>query len=124
MMSKTFQSLGIAVCSDLQRLSLDRLLREFGPKSGQSLFEFCRGIDHRQLNVEQDRKSVSAEINYGIRFETDKDAQKFLGQLSEEVFFFEDRCKYAKGVQVTFFLNSGASKNVEARQCSREVHPT
>ncbi len=85
MMSKTFQSLGIAVCSDLQRLSLDRLLREFGPKSGQSLYEFCRGIDHRQLNVEQDRKSVSAEINYGIRFETDEDALKFLTQMSEEV---------------------------------------
>ena len=33
----------------------------------------------------QDRKSVSAEINYGIRFETEEDAKKFLAQLSEEV---------------------------------------
>jgi len=84
-MSKKFQSLEISTCSELQRLSLDRLLREFGPKSGQSLYEFSRGIDHRQLNVEQDRKSVSAEVNYGIRFEREEDAQKFLAQMSEEV---------------------------------------
>ncbi len=53
--------------------------------SGHSLFEFCRGIDSRVLNLAQDRKSVSAEINYGIRFETEEDAKKFLAQLSEEV---------------------------------------
>jgi hypothetical protein len=53
--------------------------------AGQSLHEFCRGLDSRSLNLDPDRKSVSAEVNYGIRFEKDEDAKKFLAQLASEV---------------------------------------
>ena len=56
--------------------------------SGQSLYEFSRGIDTRAINLAQDRKSVSAEVNYGIRFEQEEDAKKFLSQLSTEVRFY------------------------------------
>ena len=52
------------------------------------MFEFCRGIDSRSINLVQDRKSVSAEVNYGIRFEKEEDATKFFSQLSEEVSWF------------------------------------
>ena len=44
------------------------LRREFGQKTGEMLYKFCRGQDDRQLKVERERKSVSAEINYAIRF--------------------------------------------------------
>jgi nucleotidyltransferase/DNA polymerase involved in DNA repair len=37
-LSRKFQSLGIDTCAHLQKLSLDRLLREFGPKSGTKVF--------------------------------------------------------------------------------------
>lgn len=60
--------MSVSTCGDLQSLSLGALQKEFGPKTGQSLYKYCRGQDDRQIKLEQERKSVSAEINYGIRF--------------------------------------------------------
>ena len=36
--------------------------------AGQTLFNYCRGKDDRVIQSEKARKSVSAEVNYGIRF--------------------------------------------------------
>ncbi|CAG2235935.1 REV1 [Mytilus edulis] len=84
-MSHRLQSMSVSTCGDLQGLSLEALQKEFGPKTGQSLHKYCRGQDERQIKLEQERKSVSAEINYGIRFKNDYDADKFLTELAEEV---------------------------------------
>ncbi|VDI54669.1 DNA repair protein REV1 [Mytilus galloprovincialis] len=84
-MSHRLQSMSVSTCGDLQGLSLEALQKEFGSKTGQSLYKYCRGQDDRQIKLEQERKSVSAEINYGIRFKNDYDADKFLTELSEEV---------------------------------------
>lgn len=62
------QTLGVETCSDLEKFSSQALQREFGPKTGLQLYQYCRGIDDRTLKTERERKSVSAEINYGIRF--------------------------------------------------------
>lgn len=61
-------SLNVKTCGDLQNLSMSKLQKEFGPKTGQMLYRFCRGLDDRPIRKEKERKSVSAEINYGIRF--------------------------------------------------------
>jgi hypothetical protein len=52
----------------MQAMSIDLLQKEIGPKTGQTLYNFCRGIDNRPIKMDTERKSVSAEINYGIRF--------------------------------------------------------
>ena len=62
------QAMDVYTCDDLQKVSLEALQKEFGPKTGQSLYRYCRGQDDRPIRVERERKSVSAEINYGIRF--------------------------------------------------------
>lgn len=67
-MEAKLASLGIKTCGDLQYMTMARLQREFGPKTGQMLYRFCRGLDDRPVRTEKERKSVSAEINYGIRF--------------------------------------------------------
>ena len=67
-LGEKLQALNISTCAELQQRSLESLQREFGPKSGTSLYQSCRGIDDRSLKTEHQRKSVSAEINYGIRF--------------------------------------------------------
>lgn len=56
------------MCKDLQQWTLPRLRKEFGQKHGEMLYNFCRGKDERLLRLDQERKSVSAEINYGMRF--------------------------------------------------------
>ncbi|KAI2660588.1 DNA repair protein REV1 [Labeo rohita] len=67
------------------QLSISRLQREFGPRTGQTLFRFCRGLDDRPVRSEKERKSVSAEMNYNIRFTQVEEAESFLSNLSMEV---------------------------------------
>ncbi|XP_063161039.1 DNA repair protein REV1 isoform X2 [Candoia aspera] len=78
-------SMGIKTCGDLQCVTMSKLQKEFGPKTGQMLYRFCRGLDDRPVQREKTRKSVSAEINYGIRFTQAKEAEVFLLNLSEEI---------------------------------------
>ncbi|KAG7331285.1 hypothetical protein KOW79_005254 [Hemibagrus wyckioides] len=83
--SSKLASLGVTTCGDLQQLSIVRLQKEFGPRTGQTLFRFCRGLDDRPVRSEKERKSVSAEMNYNIRFTNVEEAETFLTNLSMEV---------------------------------------
>lgn len=84
-MEYKLSSLNVKTCGDLQNLTMSKLQKEFGPKTGQMLFRFCRGLDDRPIRKEKERKSVSAEINYGIRFTKTSEAEAFLINLSEEI---------------------------------------
>lgn len=44
------------------------------------------GVDKKPLNFSHERKSVSAEVNYGIRFKTLEECHSFLQILSTEVY--------------------------------------
>ncbi|XP_069747115.1 DNA repair protein REV1 isoform X2 [Narcine bancroftii] len=78
-------SLGVKTCGELQEILLPKLQKEFGPKTGQMLYRFCRGLDDRPVQTEKERKSVSAEINYGIRFSQTIEAEVFLLNLAGEI---------------------------------------
>ncbi|XP_025116491.3 DNA repair protein REV1 isoform X3 [Bubalus bubalis] len=84
-MESKLMSLGIRTCGDLQYMTMAKLQKEFGSKTGQMLYRFCRGLDDRPVRTEKERKSISAEINYGIRFSQPKEAEAFLLSLSEEI---------------------------------------
>lgn len=77
--------MGVYTCAELQSVGLGELQKELGKKTGELLYNMCRGIDNSKLNLEHVRKSVSTEVNYGIRFDGSSDAERFLKQLSEEV---------------------------------------
>uniref|UniRef100_A0A1A9V359 DNA repair protein REV1 n=1 Tax=Glossina austeni TaxID=7395 RepID=A0A1A9V359_GLOAU len=81
----TLKEAELTNCGDLQKCSLSRLKELVGKKLGETLYQFCRGIDPRPLAFEQIRKSISAEVNYGIRFKKYAELEIFLKQLSEEV---------------------------------------
>lgn len=83
--ARRFAEMNIETCEQLQKIPLDRLRREFGAKTGESFYRFSRGIDDREINVHQERKSVSAEVNYGIRFGSEEDCSRFFDQLAKEV---------------------------------------
>ncbi|XP_044142895.1 DNA repair protein REV1 isoform X2 [Bufo gargarizans] len=84
-MEYKLSSLNVKTCGDLQNLTMSKLQKEFGPKTGQMLYRFCRGLDDRPIRKEKERKSVSAEINYGIRFTKTSEAEAFLMNLAEEI---------------------------------------
>jgi DNA repair protein REV1 len=94
------EGLNVNLCGDLQAKPLSWLQSEFGPKTGRSLYHNCRGIDDRPLKIVRERKSLSAEINYGIRFKQESDADEFMKNLGVEV---QSRLNAAcvKGKQIT-----------------------
>ncbi|KAJ3042908.1 deoxycytidyl transferase, partial [Rhizophlyctis rosea] len=75
---------GIKTCGDLMQYSIGALKTEYGDKTGETLWQFCRGIDARQLE-NKGRKSIGAECNWGVRMQTEEDVRRFVGELCEEV---------------------------------------
>ncbi|KAM9347265.1 DNA repair protein REV1 [Symphorus nematophorus] len=84
-MGRKLAAMGVRSCGDLQQVSLSQLQKKFGPRTGQTLFRFSRGLDDRPVRYEKERKSVSAEMNYNIRFTRVDEAECFLTNLSMEV---------------------------------------
>ncbi|XP_053295980.1 DNA repair protein REV1 isoform X1 [Pleuronectes platessa] len=84
-MGRKLAAMSVRSCGDLQQLSLSQLQKKFGPRTGQTLFRFSRGLDDRPVRYEKERKSVSAEMNYNIRFTRIDEAESFLNNLSMEV---------------------------------------
>ncbi|RLN88900.1 hypothetical protein BBJ28_00002212 [Nothophytophthora sp. Chile5] len=79
--------LGVETVSQLLSIPKDKLLHVFGKVAGETLFNSARGIDVRLLSIESNmmRKSVSAVVNFGIRFDKWEDATVFLMALGEEL---------------------------------------
>ena len=69
-MNRKLKLMGVTTCGQLQEIAQSTLQKEFGPKTGLSLYRGCRGQDDRKIQTHQERKSVSAEVNYGIRFKS------------------------------------------------------
>lgn len=57
------KALGVVTCHDLQSWSMYALENQFG-KFGARLYELCRGIDHRDVCANRERKSISVEETY------------------------------------------------------------
>ncbi|XP_074275494.1 DNA repair protein REV1 [Silene latifolia] len=76
---------GVQTCGQLQMYSKDSLRKEFGIKTGEMLWNYCRGVDNRLVDVIQESKSVGAEVNWGVRFKDKKNSEHFLLSLCKEV---------------------------------------
>ena len=87
--------LSVRTCGELQRVSRERLQAMFGQKQGSTVFDSCRGVDHRQLVPVSSSASASAisapqrtlcvNINYGVRFTALPQVGLFLSDLSDEL---------------------------------------
>lgn len=77
---------GVNTVGDLRKLTRSQMMRFLGEQNGRKFGSYSRGIDPTELAVGKVRQSVSAEVNYGIRFTMDKEpVQAFMAGLSEEV---------------------------------------
>ncbi|RCI04793.1 deoxycytidyl transferase, partial [Rhizopus stolonifer] len=90
----------VKVIRDLRSIPLHTLQSKLGTKVGQTLYNFSRGIDDRSLSTGQQRRSVSAEVNWGVRLKDEQEEKIFLETLSKEV---SDRLKKysVKGKTIT-----------------------
>ncbi|ODQ77376.1 hypothetical protein BABINDRAFT_163627 [Babjeviella inositovora NRRL Y-12698] len=94
--SKITQKLTVMLRTDkcslgeLRRVTRERLTATFGIKTGTKLFEYARGIDATSIDIaenpeEYTRKSVSVDVNYGIRFDAIQEVDVFMARLAQEM---------------------------------------
>ncbi|KAF2201298.1 DNA repair protein [Delitschia confertaspora ATCC 74209] len=57
------EEFGITFVKDIRELSKERLSHVLGPKTGEKLWEYARGIDRTEVGEQVVRKSVSAEVD-------------------------------------------------------------
>lgn len=78
------KQLGIETCQDLRGWSLVELHQRFGA-FGRRLHDLSRGIDHRAVQPDQERKSVSVETTYVTDLQTLDDCAAQIRQLAEQL---------------------------------------
>ncbi|KAH8910941.1 DNA repair protein [Coniochaeta sp. PMI_546] len=79
------EEIGVKLVKDIRQTSKERLTSVLGPKTGEKLWEYSRGIDRTEVGEQPVRKSVSAEVNWGIRFINQQEAEEFVGNLCKEL---------------------------------------
>ncbi|EDK40568.2 hypothetical protein PGUG_04666 [Meyerozyma guilliermondii ATCC 6260] len=83
----------IPTAGEVRQLSLTKLINVLGEKTGQKLYNYARGIDSTSINIDLTnkeavlgRKSVSVDVNYGIRFDTVLQLDDFFMRLAKELY--------------------------------------
>ncbi|CAI2342197.1 unnamed protein product [Caenorhabditis sp. 36 PRJEB53466] len=77
----------ISTCGQLQQRSERELVQAFGPKHATKIFKQCRGTeeDSEDFWKTQLRKSVSCDINYGIRFTKREELVQLMKAIGSEL---------------------------------------
>lgn len=77
---------------DLRKLPKERLKNVFGPKTGEKLYDYARGLDSTSIELDSTsapsllgRKSVSVDVNFGIRFDDMFQVETFMMNIGGEV---------------------------------------
>lgn len=83
--SNKLEEIGIKYVKDIRACSKERLVNTLGPKTGEKIWDYSRGIDKQEVGDQVVRKSVSAEINWGIRFVNQQQAEEFVQNLCDEL---------------------------------------
>lgn len=79
------EGIGVKLIRDLRAVSKEMLCRTLGPKQGAKFYDYARGIDKTEVGDSVVRKSVSAEVNWGVRFETHEQVDEFMHGLCGEL---------------------------------------
>ncbi|KAL8925255.1 MAG: hypothetical protein Q9172_002305 [Xanthocarpia lactea] len=79
------EEIGVKYVRDVRAVTKERLMTTLGPKTGEKIWDYSRGIDRVEVGEQVVRKSVSAEVNWGIRFVTQDQADEFVQSMCEEL---------------------------------------
>ena len=79
------EEIGVRFVKDIRELTKEKLMTTLGPKTGEKIWDYSLGIDRTEVGEQVVRKSVSAEVNWGIRFVTQEQADEFVESLCEEL---------------------------------------
>ncbi|KAK4058880.1 deoxycytidyl transferase [Microbotryomycetes sp. JL221] len=84
--TKLQQELEIKTVQDLLNCSQHELQKCLGEQNSKKFKSFSKGIDDRPLQILNERKSISTEVNYGIRFRNQdpERVESFMFELAQE----------------------------------------
>jgi DNA polymerase-4 len=81
---RKLEELGVQTCGALQRFSRPELVDLFG-KFGVELYDLCRGIDHRPVEPDRPRKSLSTEETFAADLTTIEECEEKLEELFQDL---------------------------------------
>jgi len=81
----TLTTLGIVTCADVRRARREDVVEALGTKSAARLLDAARGVDATPWRVRPQRKTVGAQMSWGVRCTDDEVAMDFVRQLAREV---------------------------------------
>jgi DNA polymerase-4 len=81
---RKLEALGAKTCRELQRFSRPTLVDLFG-KFGVELYDLCRGIDHRPVEPDRPRKSLSTEETFAFDLTTLNQCEEKLEELFQDL---------------------------------------
>lgn len=81
---KKLSILGVRFCGELQKFTLKTLIDEFG-SFGVRLYELSRGIDHRQVQPNRERKSLSVETTFSCDVDSIEACIRYLDELVDKL---------------------------------------
>jgi len=81
---RKLDELGVKTCGELQRFSRQELVDLFG-KFGLELYDLCRGIDHRPVEPDRPRKSLSTEETFAADLTTLEQCEEKLEELFQDL---------------------------------------
>ena len=81
---KKMRKQGINTCLDLKQIPLSQLISQYG-KFGARLYELCRGIDQRPVNISRKRKSISAERTFATDLISEEECLANLAEIIKEL---------------------------------------
>ena len=79
------EEIGIKFVKDIREVTREKLTTALGPKTGEKIWDYSRGIDRTEVGDQVVRKSVSAEVNWGVRFENQEQVEEFMHGLCGEL---------------------------------------
>lgn len=82
--AKYLHGLGIKTCLDMQKYGRSDLIHLMG-KFGDSLYDYCRGQDDREVETEWERKSLSTETTFGKDLDSFDEMKTHIVALAAEV---------------------------------------
>lgn len=103
---------GFRAVADIQNSTQSKIQEIIGQKAGSVAYKYAFGEDDREVGPPPNRKSVGAEINWGIRFESHEDAERFLHSIASQISDRLDQIKM-KGKNITLKIKKKQSGWVE-----------
>lgn len=104
--AKHMHDMGIKTCLDMQQYNRSEMIYHFG-KFGDALFDFCRGVDEREVETEYERKSLGTEETFSKDINNYDEMKEHVARMVQEVkdslIDYQDRTVKNLHVKIKYF---------------------